>query len=88
MSDNIISFHLKQKEYQKANCPHNSILVDREKWLIECEDCQALIDPIWWISELAKKEGLAEYKLNKLNEKLRSRSRTKCTHCGKMTKIT
>lgn len=91
---NIISFKLKQKKYLQNECKHNNILIDRGKWLLECEDCGEWIDPIWWVSELARKQMSSEYKLDQLNKKyteiknkLTTRIKTKCDHCGKMTSI-
>ena len=92
--EHIISFMKKKKEFQQRECPHINVIVDDAEWMILCSDCEKQLDPIWWISQMAKKEGNADFKLNRLimqyealQKKLESMLKTKCDHCGKMTTI-
>lgn len=94
MDENIISFELKKKGYEKNECKHYSLVIDESKWLIECGDCGAQIDPIWHFMRMANKQNTLTYKIDILRRKwidiiakLKTRTRTKCEHCGKMTNI-
>lgn len=94
MSKNIISFALKKREYDLQGCQHKKIIIDESKALIECKDCGIQINPIWYLCFLAREENQIEYRLNHLKgqwrdlrAKIKTRTRTKCQHCGNMTQI-
>ncbi len=87
MSSRIISFTLRRK---KAACPHTHIVVDGDLWRIECDDCGETLDPIAFLVRLANDETDAKYRVDMLRraeERIRGRLRTKCEHCGRMTRI-
>lgn len=84
----IISFELKKKQY--AGCQHINVLVDEDLAFIECSECGEKLDPIKYLAGLAKEERSIEYNINSLQKqeaKIKNRLRTKCNHCGKMTRI-
>lgn len=83
------------RRYDSQRCPHKGpFLLSKEEWSVECGDCGALLNPIWCLMKLANKEAywnqrlddLREY-VTKLDEEIKGRERTKCTHCGNMTAI-
>ncbi len=83
------------RRYGQNKCAHKGpFIVDEEKWTIECDDCGALLNPVWCLIRLAKKEAyysqriidLAKH-LEEIDDELKTRERTKCTHCGNMTAI-
>lgn len=85
---NIISFRLAKTAY--GDCKHRNVTIDEHLWKIECADCGAVLDPIAYLVALAKDEAYAEYRVSKLEAyitTLERRIRTKCQHCGKMTRI-
>ena len=90
----IISFKERKQNLTQKQCKHNNIIVDEDLFILECEDCEKEMNPIEYLIKLARREKIAGFKLNCLNdliskttEKLKTRNRTKCQHCGKMTAI-
>jgi hypothetical protein len=90
----VISFQLKKQEYDKQKCKHHSVLISEEEWHIECADCGVVLDPIGYMVAIARSEGRYEYRrdslmkaLKEIEIKIKKRTRTKCQHCGKMTRI-
>ena len=86
--ENIISFEQKKKDYQ--SCQHANVLIDEELSYIECAECGKELNPIKYLAGLAKREKSIEYRLESLRSqevKIKDRIRTKCNHCGKMTRI-
>ncbi len=76
------------------NCEHKRIEVDEALYEVVCVDCGKRIDPMQWLIRLAKEEQYAvfrienlEKKLDYLEKKISQKSRTKCEHCGKFTRI-
>jgi hypothetical protein len=83
------------RRYSQDGCPHKGpYLIDRKLATVECQDCGALLNPMYVLEQLCYREtywnqrqkDLSEY-LAKLNDEIRDRERTKCTHCGNMTAI-
>ena len=65
-------------------------LVDEKLAEVECGTCHARLNPMHVLAELARQETrYHEYRRTYLEqvERLRKRSRTKCEHCDKMTRI-
>jgi hypothetical protein len=57
---------------------------------VECGNCKTRLDPMWVLRELANRESRwNQTRLTYQEEmaRLRERERTKCDHCGKMTRI-
>ena len=71
-------------------CRHQRFIIDERLLQVECADCKALLDPIQALVTLCRQET----RYHELHERyqdqmqrLRERSRTKCQHCGQMTRI-
>lgn len=83
------------RRYPIAECKHKGpYSVDEKKWSVECGDCGALLNPIWVMIQLARQEAYYSRRiedlskhLKEINEEIKDRARTKCTHCGNMTAI-
>jgi ribosomal protein S27E len=76
------------REYQK--CFHRQFLVDESKAAVECADCHEKLNPMWVLSHLASENSRfleASRRYQDEMARLRERSRTKCQHCGQMTRI-
>jgi len=76
------------------SCEHGKISVDISENEIVCDLCGERINPIWWLSQWANKEGMYKTRLNELKQCIaetedeeKVKNRCKCEHCGKMTKI-
>lgn len=101
MSDNKIkSFPVKPKLAAKAPltvvptrydaCRHNQVLVDEKLAEVECADCGAKLNPMWVLINLAHEDSLLRTNWAGMRAEIRllgERTRTKCQHCGKMTRV-
>jgi DNA-directed RNA polymerase subunit RPC12/RpoP len=83
------------RRYRQDQCAHKGpYIVDRKLAAVECEDCGAYLNPLYVLEMLAYKETywntrqeeLTTY-LATVNEEIKDRTRTRCTHCGNMTAI-
>lgn len=83
------------RRYTPHACPHKGpFTVDAKLGTVECGDCGALLNPMYVLELMAAKEtywnmrqrDLGRY-LAEINEEIKGRERTKCTHCGNMTAI-
>lgn len=71
-------------------CFHRRFLVDETKAEVECKDCGEKLNPMWVLRQLAQRENqYHEYHARYHDEckRLAERSKTKCQHCGQMTRI-
>lgn len=71
-------------------CSHLRYEVDEALSEVTCRDCGAKLTPMFVLLQLAKLENswISDYKRTvKAVEQLSKRQRTKCDHCGKMTRI-
>jgi hypothetical protein len=65
-------------------------LVDPAAAEVECGRCGEKLNPMWVLDQLAKNDRrMAESQAaaKAMRERLEERSRTKCQHCGGMTRI-
>lgn len=83
------------RRYTPQACPHKGpFVVDRKLGAVECRDCGAMLNPIYVLEILARHEAywnmrqrdLRKY-LDEINDEIKGRTRTRCTHCGNMTPI-
>ncbi|GAF68940.1 unnamed protein product [marine sediment metagenome] len=84
----VIDIKINRRKYD--DCKHLSVLVDEEWGYIECTKCGKHLDPIKLLHKIAVKQNGLNFGITSLKEtikKLENRLRTKCQHCGKMTKI-
>lgn len=98
--DNIIRFQdlktisIKENKKEIFSCKHSRITVTESNWPIKCRDCNEVIDPLWWITQVAREEQLKSFvlenlveEIENLKQKIREMNRTKCEHCSRFTKI-
>jgi hypothetical protein len=73
-----------------AKCPHKRFTIDEKLALVECSDCKERLDPIYALKTLAQQEGRYHELHTRYADQMKrlgERSRTKCEHCQKMTRI-
>lgn len=84
-----------RRRYRVDQCPHKGpFIINSKLATVECEDCGALLNPMYVLECLANREtywnmrrrDLSKY-LKEIDAEIQERSRTKCTHCGNMTAI-
>lgn len=85
---NLISF--KMAKYNPDKCNHNQTVLNEGLAKVECATCGKELNPIWVLTRLAHEES--RFKRNRqayieAKEEYEKRIRTKCQHCGKMTRI-
>jgi hypothetical protein len=71
-------------------CKHERFTIDEKLNQVECRDCKVVLNPMYALVALARQETRyhdlhARYQdeMKRLGE----RSKTKCQHCGQMTRI-
>ena len=73
------------------NCDHhNGFIVDSKLATVECARCHALLNPMWALEQLCRRDHTFHVNAKRYHEemqRLAERSRTMCEHCGKMTRI-
>lgn len=75
---------------RRGPCPHGKYLVDETAATVECALCHAKLNPIHVLSVLANRETMWHRARARYQEEMKlltERSRTKCQHCGKLTRI-
>ena len=82
------------ESYSKQGCQHtpegNTYLVDQSEGTVHCGKCDTKLDPLWVMLQLANKESHWYYNWERYAKVARAaekRIRTKCQHCGQMTRI-
>lgn len=71
-------------------CQHRSFVLDERLARVVCGDCGEHLDPLWCLRELSKTESQFHRMRDRYNQemtRLAARSRTRCQHCGKQTRI-
>jgi Zn finger protein HypA/HybF involved in hydrogenase expression len=87
---NIISLSEARNRYRYDKCRHKRILVDEVKAECECRDCGEKLNPMVVLARLAEEESRLKYRIDqmrKLNHALDDKKRTKCEHCGRLTRV-
>lgn len=99
-SAEILRFPFKQIEDTKrvltvvspygGKCRHVRFTIDERLALVECSDCGERLDPMYALTTLARQENryhdLHERYADQM-KRLGERSKTKCEHCQKLTRI-
>lgn len=71
-------------------CRHTRFIVDEKLEQVTCRDCGERLSPMFALVQLANKEteyhALHERYHDEL-KRLSARQKTKCQHCGQMTRI-
>jgi predicted RNA-binding Zn-ribbon protein involved in translation (DUF1610 family) len=71
-------------------CRHSRFEVDEKLAEVTCRDCGEKMSPMWVLIQIAYEERTLNDRLIALKTEcqlLSGRVRTKCDHCGKMTRI-
>jgi len=81
----------------QGKCHHKTFIVDHTLDVVVCEQCGEKVNPMWVLKSLTQSESRAEWRLTELQEKAkkdretieaaRDKTRCKCQHCHKMTRI-
>ena len=101
MTDNIENIGIKFKkpicEDKMLNllptpkgCLGHSYIIDEESNIVTCSKCNKTFNPMSVLVSLARKESRWQMNRERYKEemeRLSERSRTKCQHCGEMTRI-
>lgn len=77
-----------RKNYDR--CRHMHVVVDVDLAEVECDDCGERLNPVATLLRFAHEENRLKHRideLNKINKRLSKRVRTKCQHCGRMTRV-
>lgn len=89
-TDRLIGLKTVEHWSRFNKCKHIQVLVDEQLGHVECEKCGEKLNPIWVLTRLAREETRWAYErkqLEETTEKYNAKSRCKCEHCGKMTKV-
>lgn len=73
-----------------SKCWHRRYVVDDKLAEVECADCHEKLNPQWVLQQLANQEHRYHELHARYHDELKrlgERSRTKCQHCGQMTRI-
>jgi hypothetical protein len=65
-------------------------LIDEAAAEVECSVCKAKLNPMWVLARLAHNETKYHETARRYHDEMKrlaERSRTRCDHCGKMTRI-
>ena len=87
---NVISLTEARREYDMERCHHWQLIIDTALNEVECDDCGARLNPVEALMRFARQESRLfqrQAEILPLLERLEKKSRTKCQHCGKMTRV-
>ena len=77
-------------EVGNRKCYHRRFVIDETLKKVECADCGESLNPMWVLRHLCGQESNWFHNAAKYQEemkRLNERQRTKCQHCGQMTRI-
>lgn len=74
----------------RSGCLEHTYIIDPETDTVECSKCEKKFNPMFVLEDLATKESRwmrngARYQEEM--KRLSERTRTKCDHCGEMTRV-
>jgi ribosomal protein S27E len=75
---------------KRGGCDHSSFVVDEKSSTVECATCGEKLNPMWVLQYLASEDRRFKENQKRAQEVMASmnaRVRTKCEHCGQMTRI-
>ncbi|MDC7805546.1 hypothetical protein PQS31_01705 [Luteimonas sp BLCC-B24] len=73
-----------------GGCQHAHTEVDEKKSEVTCRDCGEKLNPIWVLVRIANEDRILRDRWAGMRAELKlmsGRVRTKCQHCGEMTRI-
>ena len=71
-------------------CQHNKFKLNPQNGYVECAICGEHLNPVWVIEQYANAEHRLFQKLERLQrlaKEIENKTKCKCEHCGKMTRI-
>ena len=75
-------------------CYHNAIEIYQGEAFLRCRKCGEPVDAMQWLIRIANQEKHNRYEMARLGEivekikkEIDEKTRCKCEHCGKMTRI-
>lgn len=71
-------------------CRHRKVLLDEARTEVECAECGAMLNPVWLLGEFMRVESIWSQQLAALKKQIAeadAKTRCKCQHCQKMTRI-
>jgi Zn finger protein HypA/HybF involved in hydrogenase expression len=77
-------------EVEPYTCQHTRFIINAKLAQVTCEDCQERLDPMQVLVTLSRGETKYHELHARYQDEMRrlgERSRTKCEHCDKMTRI-
>lgn len=86
----VISLREGASKYRPGKCRHMNMTVDDELATVACDDCGEKLNPIAVLLRMAHEEsrwGQRAAELQQALQRFSERERTKCQHCGHMTRI-
>jgi ribosomal protein S27E len=75
---------------ESHKCYHGPFVVNTELAHVACEKCGEKLNPLYVLGRLANQERQWHESFVRYQDEMKrlaERSRTKCQHCGKMTRI-
>lgn len=75
---------------KNGGCMHTKFVIDDKKLEVECGDCGEKMNPMWVLVHLCTKDMQMKEAAKRYKDemaRLAERERTKCQHCGQMTRI-
>ncbi|EKU56861.1 hypothetical protein ACINWC323_2700 [Acinetobacter sp. WC-323] len=90
VEENVLPFPSKNAR----KCQHIHVEIDTKAMELTCKQCGVKVNPVMWIKDTMQywsrqQSRLSEQKqqINEDLNELKTRARTKCQHCSKMTAI-
>lgn len=87
---NVISLSIAREKYRPGACAHRSMIVDEELNEVICKACGAKLNPVAMLARFATEESRWTYQLKEMRaikKKLEEKSRCKCEHCNRFTRV-
>ncbi len=85
---------LSKKRFELKGCQHKKILIDRDLSFVKCRECNEKLNPVMVLARFAEEENNLLHQLrndavkfNNISQKLDEKQRTKCDHCGRITRV-
>lgn len=81
---------LSEAPVSMRDCAHKRIAVSELHSMVTCQDCGEKLNPISVLLRYAREESRLVMRIKEnqaIVEKLQAKVRTKCEHCGQMTRV-
>lgn len=91
---NVISLNVVRESYElkriRRQCVHIHVTLDTDYATLTCDDCKKELNPIQYIEHLVERWSYIQRMTTRYEELKRlyeAKTRTKCDHCKKMTRV-